>query len=381
MGQTWRRRIRDAPGAATTENDMAVRFRQSHVRLGVALSLATLVEAVGYAWLGRTHGDRGALLVLAFGAAVVTAGVWFIGPVMARHRHHAAFFVSWSAGIIAMILVGAALDGGEKSPIAVSLFLPMLYAALAYRPLVVLLLGASEVVGYVTMTYTDATPNTAYAALMTGTLTLAVLMAAQSARTREGQARELHALAVRLEVEATRDGLTDCLNRRGFDGALETEVSRAIRYGRPMALLLLDVDHLKKINDTRGHSGGDAALQHVASAIHRASRPNDVAARYGGDEFALLIPESGIAGALVLAERIHAALHATTDRVNVTVSIGAACINSEITTVDELLRAADNALYTAKRTGRGQTASFDDSAVCQAIQSLELDLQRAERVR
>jgi diguanylate cyclase (GGDEF)-like protein len=146
-----------------------------------------------------------------------------------------------------------------------------------------------------------------------------------------------------------------------------------------MALLLLDVDHLKMINDTRGHSGGDAALQHVATAIQRAGRPNDVAARYGGDEFALLIPESGIAGALLLAERIHAGLRAATNRVNVTVSIGAAGINGEITTVDELLRAADSALYTAKRTGRGQTASFDDLAPREAIRPLHLDLlQRAD---
>jgi diguanylate cyclase (GGDEF)-like protein len=147
-----------------------------------------------------------------------------------------------------------------------------------------------------------------------------------------------------------------------------------------VALLLLDVDHLKRINDTRGHSGGDAALQQVATAMRQAGRPNDVAARYGGDEFALLIPESEIAGALRLAERIHAALHPTTDRVGVTVSVGAACINSEITTVDELIRAADSALYAAKRAGRGQTASFDDLPARQAIRSLHLDLHCAERV-
>jgi diguanylate cyclase (GGDEF)-like protein len=122
----------------------------------------------------------------------------------------------------------------------------------------------------------------------------------------------------------------------------------------------MDVDHLKTINDTRGHSGGDAALQQVATALRRAGRPNDVAARFGGDEFALVVPETGIEGALTLAERIHAALRSATDTARVTVSIGAATINSEITTVDELMRAADSALYTVKRTGRGCTASFDD---------------------
>jgi diguanylate cyclase (GGDEF)-like protein len=339
---------------------MAVRFLQDHARLGVLLSLATLGELAGYAWLGHPQADRGTLLVLSFVSAIGTVSLWWIGPVMARHRHYAAFFVIWSAAIVALILLGSALDGGERSPIAVLLFLPLLYSALAYRPLIVLVMGASELVGYVTVTYTDGSPKTAYATLMAGTLTLTMLMAAQSARNREQQARELHALAVRLEAEATRDGLTDCLNRRGFDTAIEAEVSRAIRYGRPVSLLLVDVDHLKTVNDTRGHAGGDAALLQVTMALHRAGRPTDIASRFGGDEFALLAPETTLAGALRLAERIHAALRAVTDPSGVTVSIGAATITSEITTVDELLRAADSALYRAKRTGRGRTASVDD---------------------
>ncbi len=276
---------------------MAVRFLQDHARLGVLLSLATLGELAGYAWLGQPQADRGTLLVLSFASAVATASLWWIGPAMARCRHYAAFFVAWSTAIVALILLGSALDGGEKSPIAVLLFLPLLYSALAYRPLIVLVMGAAELVGYVMVTYTDGSPNTAYATLMAGTLTLTMLMAAQSARNREEQARELHALAVRLEAEATRDGLTDCLNRRGFDSAIEAEVSRAIRYGRPVSLLLLDVDHLKTINDTRGHAGGDAALLQLAAALRRAGRPNDIASRFGGDEFALLAPETGIAGA------------------------------------------------------------------------------------
>ena len=197
------RRVRPVPGRATREDIMAVRFLQDHARLGVLLSLATLGELAGYAWLGQPQADRGTLLVLSFASAVGTVSLWWIGPVMARHRHYAAFFVVWSAAIVALILLGSALDGGEKSPIAVLLFLPLLYSALAYRPLIVLVMGAAELVGYVMVTYTDGIPNTAYATLMAGTLTLTMLMAAQSARNREEQARELHALAVRLEAEAT----------------------------------------------------------------------------------------------------------------------------------------------------------------------------------
>ena len=168
-------------------------------RLGVILSLATLVEVVGYGWLGHPHADRSALLVLSGTAAIGTASLWVIGPVMARHRHHAPFFFAWSSTVIVLVLFGTALDGGERSPIPVLLFLPMLYAALAYRPRFVLFLGAAEVVGYFVVTCTDATPNTAYASIFAATLGLSVLMAAQSARNREEQAAELHALTLRFE--------------------------------------------------------------------------------------------------------------------------------------------------------------------------------------
>ncbi len=374
MRRTLRRRL-PLPGDHTTrENDTATRFRERHVRLGVILSLATLGEVAGYALLGHPHAGRFALIVLSSSAAIATAGLWVIGPVMARHRHQAAFFLAWSSSVVVVILLGTALDGGERSPLASLLFLPLLYAALSYRPRVVLFLGVVEVIGYLGITFADATPTTAYATLLAATLSLTALMATQSARNREEQAGELHTLALKLEGEATRDGLTACLNRRGFDAAIEAEVARAIRYHRPMSLLVLDVDHLKAINDEYGHAGGDAALQEVGSALHRAGRPNDLVARLGGDEFALVVPETGVAGALELAERTHAALRAATGVAGVSVSIGAATLTSTVTTADQLMRAADGALYAAKHAGRGRTASSGDVPPTPAEPSISVDV-------
>lgn len=352
---------------ATRESDMAERFRERHSRLGVILSEAALAEVAAYAWFGHPHADRITLLTLSGSCALATASLWVLGPVMARHRRHEMLFVCWSASVIAVVLLGTILDGGERSPMALLLFLPMMYAALAYRPRVVLLLGAAEVLGYVVVIYTDDTPTTAYAAIMAGTVCVTVLMAAQAARLREQQARELHALAVRMEAEATRDGLTACLNRRGFDVAFAAEVTRAIRYGRPLSLLLMDVDHLKAINDERGHAGGDDALRQVATALQVAGRPNDIAARLGGDEFALLVPETVLEGALELAGRTHAALRAGTGATHVTVSIGAAALGPDITLGAELLRAADSALYAAKGAGRNGTASYDESSGAERV--------------
>jgi diguanylate cyclase (GGDEF)-like protein len=352
---------------ATRESDMALRFRERHARLGVILSEAALGEVAAYAWLGHPHADRAALLTLSGSCGLASASLWVLGPVMARHRRHAILFVAWSAAVIASVLFGTILDGGERSPLALLLFLPMMYAALAYRPTVVLWLGGLEVLGYVVVCSTDDTPTTAYAAIMAGTVCVTVLMAAQAARLREQQARELHALAVRMEAEATRDGLTDCLNRRGFDAAFAAEVSRAVRYGRPLSLLLIDIDHLKSINDGRGHAGGDDALRQVASALRRAGRPNDIAARLGGDEFALLVPETAIEGALELARRMHTALRAGTGGAHVTVSIGAAALGPDITLAAQLMRAADNALYAAKDAGRDRTASYDVSTAAERV--------------
>ncbi len=229
-----------------------------------------------------------------------------------------------------------------------------------------MLLGAEGVVGFGLVCYTDATTNHASTALMAGSLALATLMAALSAKNREQQARELLALTALLEADANHDGLTRCVNRRGFDAALSVEVARAKRHARPLSLLLLDVDHLKQINDLRGHSAGDLALQQVATALQRHARHEDVAARLGGDEFALLAPDLPEAAAIGLANRLHAALQEQTAAAPVSVSIGVAGMSSGITTPAELLRAADAAMYAEKTAGRNRTTRLDQVSSTEA---------------
>jgi diguanylate cyclase (GGDEF)-like protein len=345
-------------GGVRDEREAAARFRQRHARLGVILSLATIVLVAAYAWFGQPKADRATILALSAGSAALTAGLWVIAPQAVRHHRHALFFFAWSAATVALVLVGTAVDGGADSPIAHLLFLPLLYAALAYRPSVVLVLGAVEVSGFLAVGFSDGASNSPDTTFMAATLGIAALMAARSAHNREDQASELRELAVQLESQAVHDGLTACLNRRGFDAALDTELSRAVRYGRPLSLLIMDLDNLKAINDERGHPGGDTALQQVAAALGQAGRRTDIGARLGGDEFALLMPETDMGGALEVAGRMHAALRRTPG-VPVTVSIGAAGLGQAVTTTDQLLRAADRALYAAKDAGRNRTASFD----------------------
>lgn len=165
---------------------------------------------------------------------------------------------------------------------------------------------------------------------------------------------------MRLEGElrriATTDELTGLLNRREFLERAEREFERSVRYGRPLSLLLIDIDNFKDINDTYGHATGDEALRRLARAGESCVRATDIFGRLGGDEFAMLLLETGVADAVELAERVRAAMTAVeidTDwgPVRFTVSIGAAG-RVEQTTLDELMSRADRSLYRAKGAGR-----------------------------
>jgi diguanylate cyclase (GGDEF)-like protein len=159
---------------------------------------------------------------------------------------------------------------------------------------------------------------------------------------------------------AATDGLTGLANRRSLDQALKQEWARGMRSGKPLALLMIDVDHFKAFNDRHGHHGGDVALRSVAQALASSiRRPGDLAARYGGEEFMVVLPETNKAGACVLAEKLRLAIEALPpfgdDTVSITVSIGVATHSPMTHDVPEpLFHAADRALYRAKNNGRNR---------------------------
>ena len=150
---------------------------------------------------------------------------------------------------------------------------------------------------------------------------------------------------------ARTDPLTGLLNRRALTERLRDEVARAKRYQKPLSLLLLDLDGLKRFNDRAGHHAGDAALQALARSLRERSRSADLGARWGGDEFVVLAPETRSAEAVELAERIRVSV-ASGSRTGVTASIGVATVEGDETTTAEALEAAaDAAGYEAKRQG------------------------------
>lgn len=169
--------------------------------------------------------------------------------------------------------------------------------------------------------------------------------------------------------QATRDGLTGLANHAHFQLQLRAEHDRASRYGQGFALVMLDLDHFKAINDTYGHQTGDRALKAVAELLRRSLRQSDLAARYGGEEFVALLPGTGADGARVLAERLRRAMHAlevlgSDDRPigRLTGSLGVAVYRHGDSAISVLER-ADRALYVAKHGGRDQVSVAEEPLV------------------
>ena len=160
----------------------------------------------------------------------------------------------------------------------------------------------------------------------------------------------------RLRHLADHDPLTGLLNRRGFEAALSAHVARCRRYGPAGALLVLDLDGFKDVNDTHGHHAGDALLVDVAVALHERVRETDVLARLGGDEFAVLLPVETAAQAEMAAEALVVVVREVGAERGVTASVGVALMDATVETGDELLVRADRAMYAAKAAGRDGVA-------------------------
>lgn len=165
---------------------------------------------------------------------------------------------------------------------------------------------------------------------------------------------------------ATRDQLTGLLNRREFDRILTEEEERARRFGHPLALVMIDVDHFKLVNDSYGHPAGDAVLREVARRVATVPRTVDRVARFGGEEFALVLMQTDRAAALDVARRVCALVECEPVpggdgmALNVTVSAGVAAWPEDGKLGADLVAAADKALYTAKARGRNRAVGFNE---------------------
>ena len=166
-----------------------------------------------------------------------------------------------------------------------------------------------------------------------------------------------------LQTLATTDPMTGVYNRRRFFALAEVEWSRFDRYERPLSMLMVDIDHFKQVNDQFGHDVGDDVIKRFAALCRTMKRETDILARVGGEEFAILLPETGLEDAARLAERLRAAVDkSATDDAHplprITISVGVAQAGSDVASVRQLMKCADEALYRAKRDGRDRAVVF-----------------------
>ena len=190
-------------------------------------------------------------------------------------------------------------------------------------------------------------------------------------------------LFAQMQQQALTDGLTGCYNRRAFEMQLERDLHLATRMRQPLSLMMLDMDNLKQINDKSGHEGGDNSLRMLAETLRAELRAVDTAARFGGDEFAIILPQANTEGALVVAERLRARIEesAIPGVDSMTASFGLATFPLHASSRDTLVVAADRALYQAKHTGRNRVCLPPEEPSDSDVGSLPEEQVEMETIR
>ena len=344
--------------AEADASDAASGFWLAHMRIGFATFLAESLAVLGYLALTPDGLHRRLLLavvILWIASAILGLA---IAPVVCRRSWRTTYSICWTLASSIAVACVAVLDGGSSSPILLLLFLPLIYAALMFTPLAAAACGLGALASYAAVVLfehsggSDTDRSVVFLAVLLGGSVLSV--AASINRTHiERHERDLRAIITEL---ATFDELTGCLVRRVFHERVEAEIDRAERYDLPLALVMIDIDGFKVINDTYGHVVGDAVLSRVGEVLRERIRTTDLVGRLGGDEFAVLLPSTDPQEAFHLAERMRSELsHATEVPLTVSVGVGAPSSPRGIS-FEQLFDDADLALYSVKRGGRNAVA-------------------------
>ena len=277
--------------------------------------------------------------------------------------------VEGSVGItLATLLI--VLTGGPTSPFVVAYALIVVGAALVLPPRMTVLVTAFAVGGYLVGVLADPAllPLSEAESVSVGVNIAALVLLAYMAMVVAREQRRARDAAIKL---SSVDSLTGLFNRAYFFAALDREIERSARSRRGFCLLMLDLDGLKPINDQFGHFEGDRVLRGVGEVIRNRVRRIDTAARYGGDEFVVLLPETEPAGAYVLAEKIRSgatelSIDTETIRIRTSLSIGVVTFPDDGRTADALMIAADLAMYASKRRGKNRIVAYRRGAAAQA---------------
>jgi diguanylate cyclase (GGDEF)-like protein len=350
---------------AYQEQRVSVSIEQEELR-GISRTVAEihwllLILVLLYLVFGGDRGDAEA-------DAAVSAGAFFYAALVMSFRY-ANFYkreTRWkiaieTLGMIAFVTWVLWYTERLASPLVNTYLLPVITSALTLGKILTLgnvgviaacyiLLGATTPEEMLTLRFVAG-----FAAQLAPVLLVAYITTMFSADIRYG--------LLQAKLLSETDELTGLFNTRGYAIAAGRLFGQAMRYGRPASVLMIDCDNLKQVNDSHGHDAGSKLLRQVANAVQAELRATDVPARYGGDEFIVLLPETPPKGALDVAERIRNAIGARSlaldgQRITATVSIGIACYPEDGRSLDALAARADRALYQAKQEGRNKIVRF-----------------------
>ena len=285
--------------------------------------------------------------------AVGWAALTYFNLGESNYSYRAAIYSLLSAIILLRIAIEPFVSRG-----AVVYHMQRIISVILLIVSILLILRASDnfmLHGYADILYDP----TAKLVVLLASVSITILVFGMLTMTTSRVEAELVAARVQMKTLADTDSLTGLSTRRHFLEQSEAIIKSAVRYAHPASLLMLDIDHFKHINDTRGHAAGDRVLQAVAGLLSRSVREVDVLGRLGGEEFAVMLPETGIARAAPAAERIRQGVEALRpEGQNLTVSIGLAELRDE--DLEALMIRADGHLYAAKKAGRNRVCAIGD---------------------
>lgn len=348
-------RLRDATDEAALETPLPGLYDRV-VRVVALLFLAVVgaVVAISNAW----PADAEAIYLLLAAGTLFVVFMQDLLPATVLGRARPGVEAGFALAFLAVL---QGLTGGLRSPFFLGYFLLVAGASLSVEGLAPLLLAlaasaAYGIVGLAVAAPAIDAPTLGWVVFDIASLGLLAFIATVTGREQR-RAREA---AVRL---SRFDPLTGLYNRGHFFSVMDREVRRSGRMGRGFAMLMLDLDDLKPVNDTFGHQYGDRLLQSITEVLRKTVRATDTAARYGGDEFVVLLPETDLEGAFIVAEKLRRdvlALSIRVDERSVRTSISAGLVSypEDGATIEQLVFAVDAAMYEAKRRGKNQIVGY-----------------------
>ncbi len=365
-------RVRDESDALDVA---ALRIREATIAVAVPMTFGVSVLGALYVALTWDRPHRFELALLFLVSAISVIGVYKMRQSIVRSRWRETLFLSWTLSDFAMLILGTLADGGTRSPLVLVFFMPVVFSATSYPLASVVAVGVVSILSFLSVALIAGGASAAYQVSFTFALLCTGAVSAWQAQNHKRQNRAL-------ATASRTDPLTSCLNRRGFQERAIAEIAALTRNGLGGAIVVLDIDKFKPINDAFGHAAGDELLCWVAATLQHEVRPGDAIGRLGGDEFAVLLAEIAPDDARSRATAISEALAKRAP-----CSLGVALYPEDGTHLETLIRRADTRLYGTRRTryGRerdatGAAAIYDPGAAAQAASSFgPIDVWRAAR--